>query len=342
MSYIGPVMLDIESFELTLEDETILAHPLVGGVILFSRNVTSVEQVQALTQSIRAIKSDLIIAVDQEGGRVQRFKTGFSQLPAMARLGDWYQKQGDCALSLASDLGELMALEVQSVGCDISFAPVLDLGLPQSQIIGDRAFSAKADEIILLAGAFIDGMAKAGMAATGKHFPGHGSVVADSHLDIPVDYRSLQQIESLDLRPFAELAHKLKAVMPAHIIYPEISTRSAGFCPVWLQTILRQKLGFEGVIFSDDLSMKGAETAGNFVERAHAALNAGCDMLLVCNDRPAALTVLQGLEGFTWPEKRKSTERLAALIRREPPVGLAQLKQSQRWFELRKQLACLF
>ncbi len=332
MSTIGPLMLDIESTVLSKHDEELLADKSVGGVILFARNFESAEQVAKLTAAIKNINPSILIAVDQEGGRVQRFTKGFSKLPAMKLLGDYYQTDKSSAIKFASDLGELMALEVQSVGCDISFAPVLDLGYSTSKVIGDRAFSSSVDEIVILGSAFISGMKLGGMAATGKHFPGHGSVEADSHFDIPYDLRSLQDIRDNDLSVFSQLTQNLAAIMPAHIVYQQVDQNPAGFSKLWLQQILREELGFNGVIFSDDLSMKGAEVVGGFSDRASLALEAGCDMILVCNDRSAALTVIQQLDDFKMPIE--SQNRIAKLLMSQNPIGLDALKLTSRWLYL--------
>lgn len=288
-------MLDIAGLELTAEDRELLLHPHAGGLILFARNFASREQVTELNRAIREIRPDLIIAVDQEGGRVQRFREGFVRLPAMRKLGRLYDNDNDAALSLAHDCGWLMAAEVLATGVDISFAPVLDIDAGISRVIDDRAFHSKPAHLITLARAFIAGMHEAGMAATGKHFPGHGSVAADSHVDLPVDERDLDSLRALDLQPFAALCPELEGIMPAHVLYPAVDAQPAGFSPFWLQQILRSEFGFNGVIFSDDLSMEGATMAGSFSDRTHAALDAGCDMVLVCNNRPAALDVLNAL-----------------------------------------------
>jgi len=328
----GPVMIDIESTQLNEQDKILLKNPLVGGLILFARNFESAEQVLELTESIRQVNDKIIIAVDQEGGRVQRFTSGFSKLPALGSLGELYQNDAEQACQFASALGELMALEVQSVGCDISFAPVLDLGHPQSTIIGARAFSTKADEINILAKHYIGGMKAGGMQATGKHFPGHGSIVEDSHLEIPYDHRSFDEIAEDDLTCFKALSSDLGGMMPAHIIYDQVDDKPAGFSSIWLQEILRQQLNFNGVIFSDDLSMEGAAAAGSFTDRADAALSAGCDMILVCNNRDAALQVLQHLKGYKQDEVSKA--RIEQLAMKEKPSGLKNLKKTEKWQQL--------
>lgn len=289
----GILMLDLEGPELTEDEQALLLEPAVGGVILFSRNVRDREQVRQLTGQIRQCSPELLVAVDQEGGRVQRLRDGFTRLPPMARFGELYTQDSARALSLSRDCGWLMATEVLSAGIDFSFAPVLDLGRAVSRVIGDRAFSASAAVTAALATAFLQGMQEAGMATTGKHFPGHGGVAADSHSEIPVDTRSLTQLENEDLIPFVRCLPLLDAIMPAHIIYSSVDAGCAGFSSYWLQTVLRGRMGFEGVIFSDDLVMAGAAAAGGMPERVNAALEAGCDMLLICNNRSLALEALE-------------------------------------------------
>ncbi len=287
----GSLMLDVGGYWLTAEDRQLLRQPEVGGLIIFARNIEHPRQVLELSRSIRALRPDLILAVDQEGGRVQRLREGFVRLPAMRALA----AQAD-AEALAEHCGWLMATEVLAVGLDISFAPVLDLDHQRSQVIGARAFESDPLRAADLAGAFIRGLRAAGMAATGKHFPGHGWAEADSHVAIPIDERSLEQIRACDLQPFARLAGELDGMMPAHVIYPQVDAQPAGFSRRWLQDILRGELGFSGVIFSDDLSMAGAHVVGDAGERIEAALNAGCDMGLVCNDRAAAELALSRLQ----------------------------------------------
>jgi len=288
----GPLMVDVGGLTLTAEDKEVLAHPWVGSVILFSRNVDTPAQIKALTDEMRAVKPDLWIAVDQEGGRVQRFREGFTRLPAMRTFGDQYDRDPVAALAAARACGQLMASEVKAVGVDFSFAPVLDLDGGISTVIGDRAFHSAVNPAIALQRAFIEGMKAAGMMTIGKHFPGHGSVAADSHVDLPVDDRSWNEIEAYDLRPFAALAAELDGIMPAHVVYPQIDPLPAGFSEHWLQTVLRQQLGFKGLIFSDDLCMQGAVDIGPITERVDVALAAGCDVVLICNDRGAVLEVL--------------------------------------------------
>lgn len=313
MSAIAPVlMLDIAATELSAEDRELIAHPATGGLIFFSRNFESRAQITELVRSIREVRPEILIAVDQEGGRVQRFREGFHRLPPMAALAERYQKDAHQAQSDATALGALMASELVDCGIDISFAPVLDLDFGHSSVIGDRSFGATADQVVALAGAFIDGMKQAGMAATGKHFPGHGHVAADSHLELPVDDRPLEEIQAADLVPFAKLAPALAGIMPAHVVYGQVDEQPAGFSSYWLQQVLRQQLGFKGVIFSDDLGMAGAAFAGGFADRAAAALDAGCDMVLVCNDRDGTFQVLEYLEGRAFDTPLVSATTLAA------------------------------
>lgn len=296
---LGPVMLDLRSLELDAEEKEILCHPTVGGVILFARNFESPRQLVALTRAIGALRREdpLLIAVDHEGGRVQRFQRGFTRIPPMRSLGERWRVDPESAKSLAEATGYVIAAELRSHGIDFSFAPVLDVDFGSSSVIGDRAFSDEPAAITALAGELVAGMAAAGAAAVGKHFPGHGYVHADSHVDVPVDERELRDIETADLAPYRGLIERgLAGVMPAHVIYPKVDRRPAGFSPVWLRDILRKRLGFGGMIFSDDLSMEGASVAGGARERAEAALDAGCDMLLICNDPRSAAELLDRLK----------------------------------------------
>lgn len=318
------LMLDLEGLAVTPEEQELLRHPAVGGLILFSRNYQEPDQLYELVHRVREIRPDLLIAVDQEGGRVQRFRTEFTSLPPMAALGRYHGRDPQAARHAADLLGELMADELRAFDIDISFAPVLDLDFGTSSVIGDRSFNADPQAVTELAGAFIDGMARAGMAATGKHFPGHGHVAADSHLELPEDPRSWEQLQD-DLVPFKALAPRLDGIMPAHVRYQAVDAEPAGFSRHWLGKVLRGDCGYRGVIFSDDLGMAGAAGAGDFAQRAQAALGAGCDMVLVCNDRAGAVAVAQWLEG------RHFEHRVgAAALRGKPraPMHLSRRRQA--------------
>lgn len=295
MQKIGQLMLDVAGTELTLAEAEVLAQPEVGGVILFGRNVATPEQVRALTDSIRAVKPNILVAVDQEGGRVARLRQGFSPLPPMGTLGELFDAQPIAALELAFSAGYQMASEVMAVGIDFSFAPVLDVN-GVSAVIGDRAFHSHPTAITCLSAQFMRGMKRAGMATTGKHFPGHGSVAPDSHVADACDERSLATIMNYDMQPFINNLPLLDALMPAHVVFKQVDDRPAGFSRIWLQEIIRGQLGFDGILFSDDLSMKAAHVAGDAGARIHAALSAGCDMGLVCNDAPAALVAVEYLQ----------------------------------------------
>ncbi|MCV6590038.1 MAG: beta-N-acetylhexosaminidase [Marinobacterium sp.] len=325
----GALMLDLEGLVLTEDERSLLQQPEVGGLILFARNIESYAQLKALVVSIRDVAPNILIAIDQEGGRVQRLKDQVALLPPMASLGE-IADAGE-AQRAARQLGLLMAWELRQLDIDISFAPVLDLDFGHSAVIGDRAFARDAVRVVELAGAFIEGMARAGMAATGKHFPGHGWVEADSHLAVLVDERPLAEIERQDLLPFIRLVRKgMQGIMPAHVIYSAVDEAPAGFSPFWLQQVLRGQLGFDGVIFSDDLTMEGASIAGGYPERAAQALAAGCDMLLVCNNRAAALEVL----GYLRAQQHGGSARIASM-RGQKVAGLdvAQLESARRLAE---------
>jgi beta-N-acetylhexosaminidase len=293
---LGPVMVDIAGTALTAADREILAHPLVGSVILFTRNYADPQQLQALVADIQSVRSPaLLVAVDHEGGRVQRFRLGFSALPPLRRIGQAFDADSAQGLSMARSLGWLMAAEVLACGLDFSFAPCLDLDYGVSSIIGDRSFHARAPIVSQLAVAYMHGMRDAGMAATGKHYPGHGAVVADSHHALPVDRRELVDMDE-ELLPYRRLiASGLPAVMVAHVLYPAIDDQPASFSRRWVAGVLRQELGFGGLVFADDLTMAGAAAAGDLMQRARRALSAGCDVLPVCNDRPAVERLLDGL-----------------------------------------------
>ncbi|MEX1197073.1 MAG: beta-N-acetylhexosaminidase [Pseudohongiellaceae bacterium] len=285
----GPLMIDLEAGLLQEPERELLCDPLIGGVILFSRNIESPGQVEALCGQLRAARPDLLIAVDQEGGRVQRLREGWSVLPPMAVHGRVYREDRQRALHQATEHGWLMATEVLAAGIDLSFAPVLDLDAGISKVIGDRALAGEPDAVIQLGRAFIAGMDEAGMAAVGKHFPGHGHVEADSHHELPDDSRDWTAIEQQDLEVFRQCVDQLQGIMPAHVRYSAVDGQPAGFSRYWLQEVLRGRLGFGGVIFSDDLSMAGAASAGGMTARVDVALQAGCDCLLVCNDPTGAV-----------------------------------------------------
>ncbi len=297
----GPLMLDLDGTALTAQERDVLHHPQVGGVIFFSKNFQSRAQIIELTAAIAQLRPELLLAVDQEGGRVQRLRDGFTRLPAMQLLGDLFARDPVRGSRILVDAGWLMASELIASGIDFSFAPVLDVDRAHCEVIGDRSFGDDPERIVSAAQLFIDGMREAGMAATGKHFPGHGGVRGDSHLETPYDGRSLEQLRARDLIPFAKLAPLLGGVMPAHLVFPQVDARAVGFSSLWLQQILRGELGFNGVIFSDDLSMKGADVEGGYAAKTAAALDAGCDMVLVCNNRAGALEVLDYLENNSVP-----------------------------------------
>ncbi|MDH5191390.1 MAG: beta-N-acetylhexosaminidase [Gammaproteobacteria bacterium] len=322
-------MLDLVGLEVTPEEKDMLRHPLTGGVILFTRNYESPEQLAELIQQIHAArKPPVLVSVDHEGGRVQRFHKGFTSLPPVSYLGKVYDNNPQKARELATKTGWLMASELRAVGVDFSFAPILDLDRGISQVIGDRAFHKTVDGVSNIAQAYIKGMEQAGMKATGKHFPGHGAVDVDSHVGVPVDTRAFEDIYMEDVVPFERLINfGLAAVMTAHIIYPAIDNKLASYSEFWLKDVLRQRLGFQGVIFSDDLSMEGATVAGGVVERAKSALKAGCDMVLVCNHPESASAVLDGLGNYS---SAASQMRLARMHGRNT-IGRNELLASHQW-----------
>ncbi len=304
----GPLMIDVAGTVMTAAERDRLRHPLVGGVILFARNYADRAQLAALCADIHAARTPrLLIAIDHEGGRVQRCRAGFTRLPAMRLLGGWWDRDAQAATAGARAIGFTLAAELRACGVDLSFTPVLDLDHGVSGVIGDRAFHRDPRAVVALAGALIDGLHAAGMACCGKHFPGHGHVAADSHLAIPVDERSLEDMAD-DLLPYRKL--KLDAVMPAHVIFPQVDSRPAGFSPVWIAK-LRNDFGHAGAIFSDDLSMEGASVAGGIVGRAQAAWAAGCDMLPVCNQPE---TVVELLENWKPEQRPERSDRIAALL----------------------------
>lgn len=317
----GPVMIDIEGVTLSGIEKDKINHPNTGALILFARNYQSPEQVTQLIKDIRAARQgDILIAVDQEGGRVQRFRSGFTRLPPAATFAD--SPEG------AESAGWLMAAELLAVGVDFSFAPVLDIDCGVSEIIGDRSFSQDPDLATQLASQFRNGMKRAGMAATGKHFPGHGAVALDSHLTLPIDKRALNLIREKDLQPFKQLISEgLEAIMPAHVVYPQIDSLPAGFSKIWVQQILRDELRFDGVVFTDDLSMEGAAAIGSFTDRAKLGLEAGCDMVLVCNNSNAAEEVLENIPITS----SKDRERRLQAMQGKFELSLAQLMETEVW-----------
>jgi beta-N-acetylhexosaminidase len=321
-------MLDLRGTELLPEEREMLAHPAAGGVILFTRNYTSPRQLYRLVAEIHELRSPaLLVAVDQEGGRVQRFRDQLTRLPPAA----WYGRPGvgrEQALHDAREGGWLMAAELRALGVDFSFAPVLDVDRGVSSVIGDRAFGASPAQVAELALAWAHGAREAGMASVGKHFPGHGAVAADSHEELPVDAREFEDLWLADLVPFRRLIDNgLEGVMPAHVVYPDVDSRPAGFSRRWLRGVLRERLGFQGVIFSDDLSMAAAEVAGGYPERAEAALEAGCDMVLVCNAPEQAGGVLERLAEHRDPVAQSRLVRLHG----KGGVPMARLHEETRW-----------
>src|SRR3984885_4904126 len=294
---LGPLMIDVAGTELSAADREVLAHPLIGSVLLFTRNYRDPAQLQQLVADIQSVRSPpLLLAVDHEGGRVQRFRSGFSELPPLRRIGHAFDAAHEQGLAMARALGWLMAAELAACGLDFSFAPCVDLDYGLAEIIGDRAFHAQATAVAQLAIAYMHGMRDAGMAATAKHYPGHGAVVADSHVALPLDRRELVDMEP-DLLPYRRLiANGLPAVMVAHVLYPAVDSVPASFSRRWIDGLLRTELEFAGLVFADDLSMGGAAAVGDLLQRALRALDAGCDVLPVCNDRPGVERLLDRLK----------------------------------------------
>lgn len=294
---LGPLMIDIAGTELTAEDREVLQHPLVGGLILFTRNFSGISQLDELVKDIHALRSPrLLVAVDHEGGRVQRFREGFTVLPPAREYGKAYRKDENEGLQRAEQGGWLMAAECLALGIDISFAPVLDIDHGVSSVIGDRAYHRGVDGVTRLAMAFMRGMKHAGMAATGKHFPGHGGIAADSHLELPVDTRPLEDLQQRDMIPFRRLIqNNIAAIMMAHVVYPDVDSLPASFSPTWIRDHLRGAMDFRGAVFCDDLSMAGAADIGSYEDRARQALEAGCDMLPVCNSRDGVIEILDSI-----------------------------------------------
>src|SRR5665647_1950734 len=329
----APLILDIAGLSLTDVDRRRLSNPLTGGMILFARNWQDRGQLARLCAEVTAIRDDLLICVDHEGGHVQRFRTdGFTHLPPMRALGDLWMKDALAATNAATATGFVLGAELRACGVDFSFAPVLDLDWGESGVIGDRAFHRDPRVVALLAKSLMHGLLRAGMSNCGKHFPGHGFVRADSHTEIPVDRRSLKAILADDAAPYQWLNTSLSSVMPAHVVYPKVDPRPAGFSSRWLNDVLRAKLGFGGAIFSDDLGMAGARLidgrAVSYTEAAVAALNAGCDMVLLCNqslqDPPAVDLLLDGLAQARhkgrWQPRGVSERRRLALLPAAPAL----------------------
>jgi len=327
---LGPLMVDIAGTELTPDDVQVLSHPLVGSVILFSRNYRDVAQVSRLTAAIRAVRTpSLLIAVDHEGGRVQRFREGFTRLPPARSLGRRYDEDRREGLSLAQAAGWLMASELRAVGVDFSFAPCVDLDYGVSEIIGDRAFHRDPDAVAALAVAYMSGMREAGMAATAKHFPGHGAVFADSHVALPIDRRNFVDLGP-DIRPYRLLIENhLAGVMGAHVVFPAVDPLPASLSRRWVSGVLRGELGFHGCVFADDLTMAGAAAFGGVIERAELAFAAGCDVLPICNDRQAVKSVLNHFgPDMGSPASQARVVRMRA--RGEAPVNLGADRQWQQ------------
>ncbi len=338
MNVHAPVVLDIAGTTLTAADRKRLKHPLTGGLILFARNFEHRRQLTELNAAIKKIRPDVLICVDHEGGRVQRFRSdGFTALPAMRVLGEQWMHDPLGATDAASAAGYVLAAELRACGVDLSFTPVLDLDFGASSVIGERAFHRDARVATLLAKSLMHGLLRAGMANCGKHFPGHGYVQADSHVAVPVDRRSLEAILADDARPYEWLSTTLSAVMPAHVVYPKVDSHPAGFSERWLKEILRGQFGFTGAIFSDDLSMEGARHLEggelSYAEAATLALNAGCDMVLLCNQslpgNRAVDEFLAGLEvavaADQWHPDPDSEQRRAALLPQTPPLAWDEL-----------------
>jgi len=336
---LGPIMMDLRGTTLEDDERKLLLHPLVGGVIYFSRNYESPEQIAALSKEIHGLREPrLLIAVDHEGGRVQRFQDGFTRLPALQLVGECYSSDKKAGLKLAEKAGWLMAIELRAVDIDFSFAPVLDVSKGVSQVIGDRSFHSDPECVAELSKAYMHGMRDAGMAAVGKHFPGHGAVKEDSHLVIPFDRRRFEDIQMDDMVSFERLIHAgLAGIMPAHVIYPEVDNKPAGFSSIWLRNILRQQLGFQGVIFSDDISMAGAEVVGGYVDRAHCAIAAGCDMVLICNNQDAAIEVLDNLKVDPDPASQSRLIRMHG----KHEIDIAKLKNDEVWQAVSTEIASL-
>ena len=336
---LGPIMLDLKGCTLTAGERELLQHPLTGGVILFSRNYESIVQITDLVESIHTLREPrLLVAVDHEGGRIQRFREGFTKLPACNLVGKIFDDDSKQGMLLAEKAGWLMAIELRAIGVDFSFAPVLDLHKGISRVIGDRSLHRDPEIVAALARSYMQGMRRAGMAAVGKHFPGHGSVAEDSHHAVPSDSRRFEDIQLDDMVAFERLIHAgLAGIMPAHVIYPAVDNKPAGFSSIWLNDILRKQLRFQGAIFSDDISMAGAEQIGDYIERTKSALKAGCDMVLVCNNQEAAADIL---EKFTFSPNPASQARLIRMHGKNQ-ITFNQMKKSSEWQAVAKEITQL-
>ena len=329
---LGPLMIDIAGTQLTELDRQRLCHPLVGGVILFSRNYADPAQLELLNAEIHALRQPaLLIAVDHEGGRVQRFREGFTRLPAMALLGKLWDQEPQAGIAAAHDVGFVLAAELRARGVDYSFTPVLDLDYGPSRVIGDRAFHRSPQAVVALAGALHQGLAEGGMGSCGKHFPGHGFVIPDSHVELPVDQRSLEAIQE-DLIPYRQLS--LDAVMAAHVIYECFDCNTAVFSNRWID-YLRNNIKFDGVVFTDDLSMAGAGVVGGMLQRVETAYQAGCDMLLVCNSPDSVADVLANWHPEIDPQRVK---RVAALLPKSTALNWDVLQSNERYQLALKQI----
>jgi len=325
----GPVMLDVAGTTLTDADIARISHPMTGGIILFARHFQDRAQLVALTDAIRTVRDDILIAVDHEGGRVQRFRTdGFTVLPAPGKLGALWERDVFAATKAATAFGYVLASELRACGVDMSFTPVLDLDYGQSQVIGDRALHGDPRVVTMLAKSLNHGLALAGMSNCGKHFPGHGFASADSHVALPTDDRSLDDILAADVRPYDWLGLSLASVIPAHVIYTQVDDKPAGFSRIWLQDVLRGKLGFNGAIFSDDLSMEAARAGGTLTEAATAALTAGCDMVLICNQPEEAGKVLEQLR---FSPTKASQQRMRQMRPRGKPLRWSKLQNQPEY-----------
>jgi len=334
---LGPVMMDLAGTKISETEQQLLKNPLVGGVILFTRNFESIDQVTALIKQIHDVRTPhLLVAIDHEGGRVQRFHQGFTRLPPANVFGRMFSKDPGKARKYAEQTGWLLAVELRAIGVDFSFAPVLDLAHGVSGVIGDRAYHARADVVATLAYATMHGMLRAGMHAVGKHFPGHGGVAEDSHLALPVDHRELDRLLKEDIVPFAKMiANDLSGIMPAHVIYDRIDSKPAGYSRIWLQDVLRTRLNFQGVIFSDDLSMEAAGVAGGYGARAQQALEAGCDMVLVCNHPEGVIDVVEQLKGYTNPTSQMRLIRMHG----KGDISFTELHESYDWNQVSAMIA---